>query len=119
MNHIRYIQHEEIDKAKWDSCIANAGNSLIYGYTWWLDNISPGWHALVLNDYDAVMPLTWRKKYGFFVESTGCIIYEEDSYYNEVVDEYLQKKNGKNWENQYEKEVALIIKKYPIKEIER
>ena len=33
--------------------------------------------------------------------------------------DYLQKKNGKNWENQYEKEVALIIKKYPIKEIER
>ena len=60
-----------------------------------------------------------RKKYGFFVESTGCIIYEEDKYYNEAVDEYLQKKNGKNWENQYEKEVALIIKKYPIKEIER
>jgi 2-keto-4-pentenoate hydratase/2-oxohepta-3-ene-1,7-dioic acid hydratase in catechol pathway len=60
-----------------------------------------------------------RKKYGFFVESTGCIIYEEDKYYNEAVDEYLQKRNGKNWENQYEKEVALIIKKYPIKEIER
>lgn len=60
-----------------------------------------------------------RKKYGFFVESTGCIIYEEDKYYNEAVDEYLQKKNGKNWENQYKKEVALIIKKYPIKEIER
>jgi len=32
---------------------------------------------------------------------------------------YLQKRNGKNWENQYKKEVALIIKKYPIKEIER
>lgn len=66
MSDIRYIQHTAIDKAKWDSCIATAGNSLIYGYTWWLDNISPGWHALVLNDYDAVMPLTWRKKYGIY-----------------------------------------------------
>ena len=55
----------------------------------------------------------------FFVESTGCIIHEEDKYYNEAVDEYLKKENGKNWENQYEKEIALIIKKYPIKEIER
>jgi len=64
MNQIRYIQHEEVDKTKWDSCIAEAGNSLIYGYSWWLDHMSPGWHALVLNDYDAVMPLTWRKKYG-------------------------------------------------------
>ncbi|MFT3949147.1 MAG: hypothetical protein QM763_19435 [Agriterribacter sp.] len=66
MNHIRYIQHEEIAKAKWDSCIENAEHSLIYGYSWWLDNISPGWHALVLNDYEAVMPLTWRKKYGIY-----------------------------------------------------
>lgn len=64
MNSICYIQHEDIDKEKWDSCIKEAGNSLIYGYSWWLDNISPGWHALVLNDYEAVMPLTWRKKYG-------------------------------------------------------
>ncbi|MFT3749159.1 MAG: hypothetical protein QM768_12615 [Agriterribacter sp.] len=70
MSYIRYIQHEEIDKAKWDSCVAGADNSLIYGYTWWLDNISPGWHALVLNDYDAVMPLTWRKKYGI------CYLYQ-------------------------------------------
>ncbi|MFT4019310.1 MAG: hypothetical protein QM668_20265 [Agriterribacter sp.] len=66
MSKIRYIQHAAIDKAKWDSCITNAGNSLVYGYTWWLDHISPGWHALVLNDYDAVMPLTWRKKYGIY-----------------------------------------------------
>ena len=51
-----------------------------------------------------------RKKYGFFVESTGCIIYEEDKYYNEAVDEYLQKRNGKNWENQYKKELALETK---------
>lgn len=64
MNHIRYIQHEHIDMHKWDSCIKEADNRLIYGYSWWLDNMSPGWHALVLNDYEAVMPLTWRKKYG-------------------------------------------------------
>lgn len=70
MNQIHYIQYEEIDKTKWDSCIENADNSLVYGYSWWLDNISPGWHALVLNDYDAVMPLTWRKKYGI------CYLYQ-------------------------------------------
>ena len=70
MNQIHYIQHDAIDKAKWDSCIKLAENSLIYGYSWWLDNISPHWHALILNDYDAVMPLTWRKKYGI------CYLYQ-------------------------------------------
>lgn len=64
MKLIRHIRHNEIDKEKWDSCIKSADNSLIYGYTWWLDNMSPGWNALVLNDYEAVMPLTWRRKYG-------------------------------------------------------
>lgn len=29
-----------------------------------LDAMSPGWDALVMGDYDAVMPLTWRKKIG-------------------------------------------------------
>ncbi|MBX3257004.1 MAG: GNAT family N-acetyltransferase [Chitinophagaceae bacterium] len=66
MHHIRYIQHEEIDKKKWDMCIKNSENRLIYGYSWWLDDISPGWHALILNNYEAVMPLTWRKKYGIY-----------------------------------------------------
>ena len=57
-----------------------------------------------------------RNKYGFFTESTGCMIFEEDKYYNETVDEYLQKRNGKNWEKEYEKDLDLIKKKYPYKE---
>ena len=57
-----------------------------------------------------------RNKYGFFTESTGCMIFEEDKYYNETVDEYLQKRNGKNWEKEYGKDLDLIKKKYPYKE---
>lgn len=41
----------------------NAGNGLIYGYSFYLDAMSKNWDALVLNDYEAVMPLTWNKKY--------------------------------------------------------
>ena len=61
---IRYIQHKDIDKKKWDTCIENAVNSLIYAYSWYLDIVSPNWDALIENDYEAVMPLTWRKKFG-------------------------------------------------------
>jgi hypothetical protein len=60
-----------------------------------------------------------RNKYGFFTEPTGCMIFEEDSYYNEAVDEYLQIRNGKNWKNQYKKDINLILKKYPYKELKR
>ena len=30
----------EIDKAKWDHCIDNAGNGLIYAYSFYLDHMA-------------------------------------------------------------------------------
>jgi len=65
-NQIKYLQNKEIDKAKWDACITNAPNVLIYGYSFYLDCMARHWDALVLGDYEAVMPLTWNKKYGFY-----------------------------------------------------
>ena len=60
---VRYLSHLQIDKVKWDNCILNAANGLIYAQSYYLNNIAPNWDALVLNDYEAVMPLTWRKKF--------------------------------------------------------
>ena len=39
-------------------------NGLIYAESAYLDHMSANWDALVLNDYEAVMPLTWKKKWG-------------------------------------------------------
>ncbi len=63
-NEIIYISHSLIDKAKWDHCINTATNSLIYGHSFYLDHMAGRWDALVLNDYEAVMPVTWKKKWG-------------------------------------------------------
>jgi len=63
-SNILYLTHSEIDKTKWDACIDTAGNGLIYAYSFYLDYMAMHWDALVLNDYEAVMPLTWNKKYG-------------------------------------------------------
>jgi hypothetical protein len=60
---IRYLSHDEIDLTKWDNCITHAPNGLIYGYSHYLNQMAKQWDALVLNDYDAVMPLTWNRKY--------------------------------------------------------
>lgn len=59
---ITYLKHHEIDKVKWDLCIEQSVNSLVYGFSWYLDIAAPNWHALVLNDYEAVMPLTCSRK---------------------------------------------------------
>jgi len=61
---IRYVANEAIDREKWDACVASAPNGLIYGHSVYLDALAGRWDALVLDDYLAVMPLPWRKKWG-------------------------------------------------------
>ncbi len=61
---IQYIQHKNIDKAKWDACINTSFNGRIYACSWYLDIISPGWDVLVEGDYERVMPLTRKCKFG-------------------------------------------------------
>jgi len=63
-DHIDYVKRESIDIAKWDHCIDKAHNGLIYAYSVYLDNMAKQWDALILNDYEAVMPMTWNKKWG-------------------------------------------------------
>jgi hypothetical protein len=70
MDNIRYILYRDIDRIKWDACIDAATNGLIYGYSFYIDTMAKHWDALVLNDYEAVMPLTWNKKYGI------CYLYQ-------------------------------------------
>lgn len=60
---ITYLSNKDIDKQKWDRCIDSAANGLIYAYSFYLDAMSKHWDALILNDYEIVMPLTWNKKY--------------------------------------------------------
>jgi len=61
---IKHLKHNEIDRQKWDSCIHNATNSLVYAESWYLDIVSPYWEALVSEDYEYVMPLPTKRKYG-------------------------------------------------------
>lgn len=62
---IKYLLHREIDFIKYDCCISKSKNSLIYGFSWYLDIVTENnWDVLVLNNYEAVMPLPNRKKYG-------------------------------------------------------
>ena len=62
-NNIKYLQNHEIDRSRWDTCIDNADNGLIYGYSFYLDAITTNWDGLVLNNYEAVFPLPYRKKW--------------------------------------------------------
>lgn len=91
---IQHLKNEEIDRRKWDDCIARSFNGIVYAYSWYLDIVSPEWYALVKDDYKTIMPLTWRKKYGinylyqpFFTQQLG--VFSSDKLSAEVVTEFL------------------------------
>ena len=55
---VRFVEHKDIDRPRWDGCVHYANNSLVYAYSWYLDNVSgEEWDALVEGDYESVMPL--------------------------------------------------------------
>lgn len=61
---IGYLQGKEIDRKAWDTCLDGADNTLIYGYSFYLDAMCDNWDAVVLGNYEMVMPLPWQKKWG-------------------------------------------------------
>ncbi|RYY49353.1 MAG: hypothetical protein EOO06_07395 [Chitinophagaceae bacterium] len=64
MPQMRYIPYAEIDKVKWDRCIQQSDNGFVYSTSMYLDHMAGNWDAIVLNDYEAVLPLPWRRKWG-------------------------------------------------------
>ena len=64
MSTLRFLKRKEIDVPKWNDAIANASNSLPYAFAWYLDIVAENWDALILGDYEAVMPLVWLRKLG-------------------------------------------------------
>jgi hypothetical protein len=93
---IRYLLRREIDTTRWDDCILNATSPLIYARSFYLDEMAAGqWDALVLDDYQAVMPLTWRSKFGIrylyqpaFTQQTG--IFSRVPIDSALVESFLQ-----------------------------
>jgi hypothetical protein len=61
---IRHLRHTEIDKAWWDQALIRCADRSWYAQSWVLDGMSPGWEALVDDEHGAIMPLTWRRKWG-------------------------------------------------------
>jgi hypothetical protein len=118
--HIQYLQQHEVDKDAWNACIDNAANGLIYGYSWYLDAMSTSWDALVLGDYEAVMPLPWRKKWGihyiyqpFLTAQLGLFGNGID---NDLLNTFLQAvpSRFKYWDFSLNSGNVFTLKDYPL-----
>lgn len=99
---IEYFKNKEINQTKWNDCVYSSINFRVFAFSWYLDIACDDWDALVLNDYEAVMPLPFKikkiKKYIFppyFVPQLGVFSKEpitEDllmQFINAIPSEYM------------------------------
>ena len=93
---ILYLKRAALDVEKYDLCIENSIQSRIYAFSWYLDIVADHWDVLVLNDYEAVMPLPWKKKFGlkyitqpYFCQQLGIFSKEEIS--EEIQRQFIRK----------------------------
>jgi hypothetical protein len=71
---ITHFKNCDIDRQQWDKCISESDGAMPYACSWYLDCVSPGWEALVADDYKAVMPLPVFKKYGISYVATPIFL---------------------------------------------
>jgi len=62
--HLQLLPSFRIDKEKWNDCLANSANPLIYASTDYLDRMTDNWDGIIGDDYSIIMPIPWRKKAG-------------------------------------------------------
>lgn len=122
MNPVRYLKQHEIDKQKWDHCIENATNGLVYAYSFYLDAMGKNWDALVAGDYELVMPLTWNKKYSitYLYQPPFCAqlgVFGNDIS-KEIIHTFLESvpKKFKYWDFYLNKTNLFAIEEYPMYE---
>lgn len=114
---IDIIPSHKIDQRKWNNCIQNSSSPLIYGYTYYLDYMADNWSGVVIDDYKAVMPVPWRKKYGItyvydvpFIQQLGAFSkaeYKDDFFLLALVDNFKYGDYNFNYNNK-----ALFIKSH-------
>lgn len=61
---IRLVNRSELDVERYNKCVSNSKNAEVYAFSWYLDIVSDNWSAYILDEYQAVMPIPIRKKYG-------------------------------------------------------
>lgn len=62
---VKHIKHHDIDFKKWDQTILASKTPLVFAQSFYLNATCNGWEALIMGDYESVMPLTVKSKFGF------------------------------------------------------
>lgn len=68
---LQYIPHSDIDLQRYNDCVSNSLEPIVYAESWFLDIVTQkDWGILVYNNYEAVMPIPYtRMKRSFWKKS--------------------------------------------------
>ncbi|BDQ11839.1 hypothetical protein [Sediminibacterium sp. TEGAF015] len=95
---IEILSSNEIDTIKWNWIVNNSTNGLIYAQSAFLNQLSDNWAAVIIGDYEAIIPIPYRKKWGIdyaytppFMQQLGLIGMSEETL-NETIRKKIQKK---------------------------
>lgn len=61
---LEIVPNRRIDKQRWDALVESSPVELIYGRSWFLDAVAPGWRIIVDDDYSAGIPIAHAVKFG-------------------------------------------------------
>ena len=97
---IKRLKYEEVDWQKYQNCLEQSEQKIYSAEKKYLDVTSgKNWEVLVLNDYEAIMPVTYVKKFGFKIvvnpkltQQLGVFSETDTCEINEKFLEFLQKK---------------------------
>jgi hypothetical protein len=89
---IQYIKRKDLEVAKYDACIENSIQIRVYAFSWYLDIVADHWDVLVLDDYEAVMPIPWKQKYFIKYVTQPFFCQQLGVFSKEILTEDLQEK---------------------------
>jgi len=126
---INYIKRKDVEVDKYDACIENAVQSSMSAFSWYLDIVADNWDVLVLDDYEAVMPIPFRKKYGikyvyppFWLLELGIFSLDESQDIKPFLDvlygEFKFSELRLNTKNKFLKSESLIHKQFQYLDLE-
>jgi len=59
---IKWVESTDVDKISWDKVVSGSSALNLYCYKWYLDAVSDNWGALVIGDYEFIMPIPYTVK---------------------------------------------------------
>lgn len=91
---IQFVKRNQLDEDKYNACISTSLQSRLYAYSWYLDIVADNWSVLVLDDYQAVMPLPRSRRFmihyisqPFFTQQLG--VFSKENLSAETIEQFI------------------------------